>query len=73
VRWHPLRPVMAAVFALLEPYAAVMWRMPIAEMATERKDFSWTGISQFGGAYRVVIAEASGTKPPPAPSRWTLS
>ena len=71
VRWHPLRPVMAAVFALLEPYAAAMWRMPIAEMATERKDFSWKRTSHFGGLYQVVIAEAAGTKPPPAPSRQT--
>ena len=56
-RWHPLRPVMAAVFAALEPYASAMWRMPITDMASRPKDFSWSRASHFGGLYQVVIAE----------------
>ena len=56
-RWHPMRPVMAAVFALLEPYAAAMWDTPIATLASDPQDFSWQRKTHFGGLYQIVIAE----------------
>ena len=57
LRWHPLRPVMAAVFTLLEPYAIAMWHTPIAALASHPQEFSWTRETRFAGLYQVVIAE----------------
>lgn len=57
LRWHPLRPVMAAVFALLEPYAIAMWHTPIAALASHPQEFSWTRETRFAGLFQVVIAE----------------
>ena len=57
LRWHPLRPVMAAVFALLEPYATAMWHIPIAALASHPQEFSWTRETRFAGLFQVVIAE----------------
>jgi len=57
VRWHPLRPVMAAVFALLEPYATAMWHTPIAALASHPQEFSWTRETCFAGLFQVVVAE----------------
>ena len=59
-RWHPLRPVMAAVFAALEPYATAMWRTPITDMASRSEGFAWSRTSHFGGLYQVVVAERAG-------------
>ena len=56
-RWHPMQHVMAAVFALLEPYAAAMWDTPIATLASDPQDFSWQRKTHFGGLYQIVIAE----------------
>tara|TARA_R110002096_G_scaffold73444_2_gene174118 strand:- start:10380 stop:11081 length:702 start_codon:yes stop_codon:yes gene_type:complete len=55
--WHPMRPVMAAVFALLEPYAKAMWHMPIVALASRPQDFSWRRETRFAGLYQVVVAE----------------
>ena len=56
-RWHPMRPVIAAVFALLEPYAAAMWDTPIDALASHPQGFSWQRKTHFGGLYQIVIAE----------------
>lgn len=56
-RWHPMRPVIAAVFALLEPYARAMWETPIAELASNPQDFSWQRKTRLAGLYQIVIAE----------------
>lgn len=56
-RWHPLRPVMAAVFALLEPFAAALWRTPIPALASQPKGFVWSHASYFAGLYQVIVAE----------------
>ena len=56
-RWHPLRPVMATVFALLEPYAAAMWRKPVAALASQPEAFDWSQSKKFGGLYQVVVAQ----------------
>ncbi len=59
-RWHPMRPVMAAVFTTLEPFAAAMWRTPIAALASRPQDFVWSRASHFAGLYQVVVAGRSG-------------
>ena len=59
VRWHPMRPVMAVVFALLEPYAAAMWNTSIAALAARPQNFSWWRETHFAGLYQIVIAERS--------------
>jgi ubiquinone/menaquinone biosynthesis C-methylase UbiE len=58
-RWHPMRPIMAAVFALLEPYAKAMWRVPVAAMASRPDEFSWSSEARFAGLYQVVVARRS--------------
>ncbi len=56
-RLHPMRPVMAGVFAMLEPFATAMWRTEISQLASHPRDFAWTRSSHFGGLYQVVVAE----------------
>lgn len=58
VRWHPLRPVMAAVFRWLEPYAAGLVSRSIMEFADRAEDFHWRKETRFGGLYQMVVAEA---------------
>ena len=58
VRWHPLRPVMAAVFRWLEPYAAGLVSRSIMEFADRAQDFHWRKETRFGGLYQMVVAEA---------------
>lgn len=57
VRWHPLRPVMAAVFRWLEPYAAGLVSRSIPEFAERPQDFHWRKATRFGGLYQVVVAQ----------------
>lgn len=69
VRWHPLRPVMAAVFRWLEPYASGLVSRSIMEFADRAQDFHWRKETRFGGLYQVVVARsrrgelAAGGKP----------
>lgn len=58
VRWHPLRPVMAAVFRWLEPYASGLVSRSIMEFADRAQDFHWRKETRFGGLYQMVVAEA---------------
>jgi SAM-dependent methyltransferase len=58
VRWHPLRPVMAAVFRWLEPYAAGLVSRSIMEFADRAQDFHWRKETRFGGLYQMVVAQA---------------
>lgn len=57
VRWHPLRPVMAAVFRWLEPYASSLVSRSIMELADCPQDFHWRKETRFGGLYQVVVAQ----------------
>ena len=59
--WHPLRPVMAIVFALLEPFARAMWRKPIRALVGERPGFVWQRTSSFGGLYQTVLVTRANT------------
>lgn len=55
-RWHPLRPVMAAVFRWLEPFAAGLISHPLMALAESPGDFQWRKETRFGGLYQVVVA-----------------
>ena len=57
VRWHPLRPVMAAVFRWLEPYASSLVSRSIMDLAERPQDFHWRKETRFGGLYQVVVAQ----------------
>lgn len=54
--WHPLRPVMAAVFHWLEPFANGLVSRSIREFAEEPQSFHWRETTRFGGLYQVVVA-----------------
>ena len=58
VRWHPLRPVMAAVFRWLEPYASGLVSRSIREFAERPQDFHWRKETRFGGLYQMVVAQS---------------
>jgi SAM-dependent methyltransferase len=55
VRWHPLRPVMTAVFRWLEPYAEGLLSRSIMEFAARPQDYLWRKETQFGGLYQKVV------------------
>jgi SAM-dependent methyltransferase len=55
-RWHPLRPVMAVIFRLLEPYANGLVTRSIVEFAESPHDFEWGKRTRFAGMYQVVVA-----------------
>lgn len=59
-RLHPLRPVMTAVFRLLEPFARSMWTTGIPALAPDGAPFRWTRTPVFGGLYQVVVAKREG-------------
>ncbi len=60
-RWfHPLRGVMALVNRWLEPYAASLWRNPIASFAERPDAYRWQERRLFLGLYQLVVAEHSG-------------
>ncbi|KJS40230.1 MAG: methyltransferase [Rhodospirillaceae bacterium BRH_c57] len=54
---HPLRPVMAGVFAALEPFATTLWAHEIRSYASESEGFAWRKETFFGGMYQKVVAE----------------
>lgn len=56
-RWHPLRPVMAAVFRWLEPFAAGLLRSQVHELASAHRSFHSRKETRFGGLYQKVILE----------------
>ncbi len=54
---HPLRPIMAAVYGLLEPFARELVEGSIPALARHRDDVGWgTTETYFGGLYQKVIA-----------------
>jgi SAM-dependent methyltransferase len=58
VRWHPLRPVMSAVFRWLEPYASGLVSRSIMAFAERAQDFHWRKETRFGGLYQMVVAQS---------------
>ncbi len=57
VPWHPLRPVMAAVFRWLEPFADGLVSRPITDFAVHPQDFHWRKETRFGGLYQKLVAK----------------
>ena len=57
VPWHPLRPVMAAVFRWLEPFADGLVSRPITDFAAHPQDFHWRKETRFGGLYQKMVAK----------------
>jgi SAM-dependent methyltransferase len=55
-RWHPVRPVMAAVFRWLEPYAEGLISRSIIDFAAFPQDFRWLKETRFAGLYQKVVA-----------------
>lgn len=60
MRWHPLRPVMRAVFGLLEPFAVNMWRRSVQSLSSTPDRYHWRERRLFGGLYQIVVAERAG-------------
>lgn len=56
-RWHPLGPVMRAVFGLLEPFAIGMWRRPVRSLSSTPDRFRWRERRVFGRLHQIVTAE----------------
>lgn len=54
-RWHPLRPVMAAVFRWLEPYAPSLFEHSIESRSPRAADFEWKKATCFGGLYQKLV------------------
>lgn len=54
---HPLRPVMAAVFRWLEPYAGSLLDADIGALSARGGGFAWRKRTLFGGLYQIVIGE----------------
>jgi ubiquinone/menaquinone biosynthesis C-methylase UbiE len=55
-RWHPLRPLMRAVFHRLEPFAIDLWTHEIREfMQAVPPPASWSKQTYFGGLYQKLL------------------
>jgi ubiquinone/menaquinone biosynthesis C-methylase UbiE len=56
VRWHPLRPLMRAVFRLLEPYAIDLWRQSVESFLPASTRLASTRCQTwFGGIYKKLV------------------
>ncbi|MGV8937165.1 MAG: rhodoquinone biosynthesis methyltransferase RquA [Allorhizobium sp.] len=55
-RFHPLRPVMWAVFRFFEPFAVNLLDNEIRDLAVDADAFEWHKQSYFGGLYQKVVA-----------------
>jgi len=54
--WHPLRPIMGLVFALLEPYANSLLDQDVASISPACGRFRFAKTVSFGGLYQQVVA-----------------
>ncbi|MDQ8021440.1 MAG: rhodoquinone biosynthesis methyltransferase RquA [Moraxellaceae bacterium] len=52
--WHPLKPVLAVVNRLLEPFAHAVWKNELSYYATYPQDYTWEKRTVFGGVYQIV-------------------
>ena len=56
VRWHPLRPLMRAIFKHLEPYAMDLWRRPVEAFLPEGVAVETASKKTwFGGLYEKLV------------------
>ncbi len=58
--WHPLRPIMAAVFRWLEPFANGLLSCQVKDLASRPQTFRSRKETRFGGLYQKVILERIG-------------
>ena len=56
---HPLKGLMALVFAKLEPFASSLWRNDIRDFADRPGRFQWETETFFGGMYQKTVARRS--------------
>ena len=62
--WHPLRPLIALVFATLEPFAAALWRQDIPSYAShDGPVMTWSRECFFGGMYQKVVGVSENVAP----------
>jgi ubiquinone/menaquinone biosynthesis C-methylase UbiE len=54
--WHPLRPIMAAVFKHLEPYANSLLDQDFRSISTLCGSFEFEKRTLFGGLYQEIVA-----------------
>jgi SAM-dependent methyltransferase len=54
-RWHPLGPVMWAVFRWLEPYAPSLFDAGIETRSARSGQFEWQKTTCFGGLYQKLV------------------
>ena len=54
--WHPLRPIMAAVFRLLEPYANSLLDQDFMSICPLCRSFTFEKRTLFGGLYQEIVA-----------------
>ncbi|WP_332675680.1 rhodoquinone biosynthesis methyltransferase RquA [Aromatoleum sp.] len=59
-RWHPLAPVMRAVFRWLEPYAPSLFERNIESRSPRAADFEWKKTTCFGGLYQKLVGVRRG-------------
>lgn len=52
--WHPLRPVMPAIFRTLEPFAMDLWRTEIRDWLPSLRPYDLTKETFFGGLYQKI-------------------
>ncbi len=55
--WHPLRPVMSAVFRWLEPFANSLLSCQVRDLASQPASFHSHKETRFGGLYQKVVLE----------------
>lgn len=55
-RWHPLAPLMAAIFRWLEPFAPSLLTQSLEILSPRAGQFDWHKRTLFGGLYQHVVA-----------------
>lgn len=58
--WHPLGPIMWAVFRWLEPYAPSLFDRSIQSRSPRAADFQWKKTTCFGGLYQKLVGVRCG-------------
>ncbi len=53
---NPLKYIIRAFNRLYQPFAEALWKTPIREMTTDKKNYSWSKQTYFGGIYQKVVA-----------------
>lgn len=54
--WHPLRPLLRAVFRGLEPYAMALWERPLRDfLPADAQPAASTRRTWFGGVYQQLV------------------